>query len=62
MAKKASAWKALEGKRTYIVAAGVVVSALVAFLTGEATLGQAVTTALEGAGLAALRAGVGSLK
>ena len=61
MAKKASVVSALEGKKTYIVAAGVVVSALVAFLTGEATLGQAVTTALEGCGLATLRAGVGKL-
>lgn len=48
----------LDGKKTYITAIGVVVSALVAFLTGETTLVDAITTALTGLGLATLRAGV----
>jgi hypothetical protein len=52
----------LSGKKTYIVAFGVVTSAVVAFLTGEMTLAQAVVTGLEGTGLAALRAGVASSK
>ena len=48
----------LQGKKTYIVAIGVVVAAVVAFLTGELQLADAVTRALEGLGLATLRAGV----
>lgn len=52
----------LQGKKTYIVAFGVVVSAVVSFLVGDATLAQAISTALEGTGLATLRAGVGSVK
>ena len=48
----------LAGKKTYIVAFGVVVSAFVAFSTGEATLVEAINTALTGLGLGTLRAGV----
>ncbi len=48
----------LQGKKTYIVAVGVVVAAVVAFLTGELALADAVVRALEGLGLATLRAGV----
>ena len=48
----------LSGKKTFIAATGLVIAAVVAFLTGEATLSQAITTALEACGLAALRAGV----
>jgi hypothetical protein len=55
-------FQALQGKRTYIVAIGAVVSAIVSFLTGEMTLGEAVNAGLIGAGLAALRAGVESVK
>ena len=51
-------FQALQGKRTYIVAVGAIVSAIVSFLTGEMTLGEAVNAGLVGAGLAALRAGV----
>jgi len=46
----------LEGKRTYIVAIGAVVAAVVAFLTGEMTVAEAVNSALIGTGLATLRA------
>lgn len=46
----------IEGKRTYIAAAGAIVAAIVAFLTGEMTLGEAVNAGLLGAGLAGLRA------
>jgi hypothetical protein len=46
----------LQGKRTYIVAFGAVVAAVVAFLNGDMTLAEAVNSALVGAGLAALRA------
>lgn len=45
----------LEGKKTYIVAFGAVVAAVVSFLTGEMTLGEAVNSGLIGAGLATLR-------
>lgn len=48
----------LNGKKTYIVAAGIVVAAVVSFLTGELTLADALVRALEGLGLAGLRAGV----
>ena len=47
---------ALTGYRTYIIAAGAVVAALVAFLTGELSLGEAINSGLVGAGLASLRA------
>lgn len=47
---------ALTGYRTYIIAAGAVVAAVVAFLTGELSLGEAINSGLVGAGLASLRA------
>lgn len=52
----------LQGKKTYIVAFGAVVAAVVAFLTGEMTLAEAVNSGLVGAGLATLRAGVEATK
>lgn len=45
----------LEGKKTYIVAFGAVVAAVVSYLTGEMTLGEAVNSGLIGAGLATMR-------
>jgi hypothetical protein len=48
----------LEGKKTYTVAAGIVLLALSQFFLGNATLAEAVNEALKGLGLAALRAGV----
>ena len=48
----------LQGKKTYIVAVGIVVAAGVSFLTGDATLSDALNQALTGLGLAGLRAGV----
>jgi len=48
----------LEGKKTYIVAVGAIVAAVVSFLTGEMTLGEAVNSGFIGAGLATLRMGV----
>jgi len=48
----------LSGKKTYITAFGQVVTAGVTFLTGGTDLITAVTTVLQGLGLAALRAGV----
>lgn len=48
----------LKGKKTYIVAVGAVVAAVVAFLTGEMTLAEAINSGLVGAGLATLRAAV----
>lgn len=47
---------AITGYRTYIIAAGAVVAAVVAFLTGELSLGEAINSGLVGAGLASLRA------
>ena len=49
---------ALVGYRTYIIAAGAVVGAAVAFLTGEVTLVEAVQTAIIGAGFGTLRLGL----
>ena len=46
----------LEGKKTYIAAIAIVLSAIGGFLAGDLSLGQAVTTVLEGLGFAALRA------
>lgn len=48
----------LNGKKTYLVAVSLVIGALVAWASGEATLAQMVATILEGLGLAALRKGV----
>ena len=48
----------LQGKKTYIVAFGVIVAAAVGFLTGELTLQAAINQVLAGLGLGALRAGV----
>lgn len=48
----------MQGYKTYIVAAAVIVAAVASFVTGEATLKDAIITALEGLGLATLRAGV----
>lgn len=45
----------LAGKRTYIVAFGAVVAAVVSYLTGEMSLAEAVNSGLVGAGLATLR-------
>ena len=48
----------LQGKKTYIVAAGVVTSAIFSFLTGATDLQTTLVTALQGIGLATLRLGV----
>jgi len=48
----------LNGKKTYLAATGLVLSAVISFATGEMTLGQSATNVLEGLGLAGLRAGV----
>ena len=45
----------LIGYRTYIVAAGAIIAALVAFLTGELSAAEAINSAAIGAGLATLR-------
>lgn len=45
----------LQGYRTYIVAVGAVVAAVVAFLTGELSAAEAINSAALGAGLATLR-------
>jgi hypothetical protein len=46
----------LEGKRTYLVAIGVIATAVGQYLTGDATVAEAVNAALVGLGLATLRA------
>lgn len=48
----------LQGKKTYIAAASIVLLALDQWLTGNATLAEALNEALKGLGIAALRAGV----
>ena len=50
--------KWLGGKKTYFVAAGVVIAAVLSWATGDLSLADAVTRVLEGLGLATLRAGV----
>ncbi|HTM09560.1 MAG TPA: hypothetical protein VL754_14340 [Verrucomicrobiae bacterium] len=51
-------FEALAGKKTYIVAAATIAYALLGYYTGNLDFNQAVNAALNGAGLAALRAGV----
>ena len=48
----------LVGKKTYFVAAGVVVHALVQFVQGNLDLNGGILEILNGLGLATLRAGV----
>ena len=48
------------GYNTYIIAVGIVAMALAGFLTGEATLQEAINQMLMGLGIGALRAGVRS--
>ena len=48
------------GKRTYIIAACLILQAIIPFLMGEINLGEVdARSVLEGLGLATLRAGVG---
>ena len=49
------------GKRTYIVAVGVVAIAVGGFLAGDLSLQEAINQGLVGLGLATLRMGVKSL-
>ena len=49
----------LQGKKTYLVAFGVVVAVLISWVNGDLTLADAIVKGLEGVGLATLRAGVG---
>lgn len=51
-----------KGKKTYLVAAGVVLTAAGAYLSGEATLSAAIVQALTGLGLATVRMGVADTK
>lgn len=48
----------LQGKKSYIIAAAIILTALGAFLNGDVTLVQAIETVLAGLGLASLRAGI----
>ena len=48
----------LSGYKTYIVAVGVVVAAVVAFVNGDVDLAGAINQALVGLGLGTLRAGM----
>ena len=48
----------LSGYKTYLVAAGIICTALAAFAGGEADLVQTAVVILNGLGLGALRAGV----
>src|SRR5581483_7857599 len=50
--------EALSGKRTYIIAAATIAYAVLGYYTGNLDFNRAVEIVLNGAGLAALRAGV----
>lgn len=52
----------LVGSKTYIVAAGIVIAAVIGFINGDTTLSDAVLIVLNGLGLAALRNGVAGAK
>lgn len=51
----------LPGMKTYLAAAGIVVTAIIAFLHGDSSLSDAILTVLNGLGLAALRNGVATV-
>jgi len=53
-----SIFEKLQGKKTYLIMGFMVLQAIYAFCTGDATLGDAVSQALLGTGLGTLRAGV----
>lgn len=48
----------LNGKKTYIVAVGIVLVAAGSFLQGDITLAEAINNALYGLGFAAIRIGL----
>jgi hypothetical protein len=48
----------MSGYKTYAVALGIVLVAVGSFLSGDATLQEAIVTALTGLGLGTLRHGV----
>ena len=48
----------LQGKKTYIVALGIVLAAAGGFFAGELTVQEAIVQALTGLGLGTLRMGV----
>jgi hypothetical protein len=48
----------LQGKKTYMVALGIVLAAAGGFFAGELTVQEAIVQALTGLGLGALRMGV----
>ena len=48
----------LEGKKTYLVALGIILTGIGSYLSGDVTLIQAVVVILNGLGLGALRLGV----
>ena len=50
----------LSGKKTYLVALGIILVAIGNFLVGDATLVEAVNQILLGLGLGALRLGIGN--
>lgn len=47
----------LQGKKTYIVMIGAIVAGIVAFLTDQASLGEAMVAVIAALGLGTLRAG-----
>lgn len=49
----------INGSKTYLVAAGVIMLAVGGFLTGDLSLNEAITQGMAGLGLGALRHGVG---
>jgi hypothetical protein len=51
-------FETVSGKKTYIVAAATIAYALLGYYTGNLDFNRAVEVVLNGAGLAALRAGV----
>ena len=52
-------WTYLRGKKSYCVAVGMICYAVLGVVLGQLEMQEAITLALEGAGISALRNGIG---
>ena len=55
----AKLWELARGRKSYAVAIGMIAYAVLGVLMGQLELDQAITLVLEGAGIGALRNGIG---